>query len=74
MGSSCKNFETSPSSVVGTDLYSYLVVAWTMHLDLIPTEVGCVVMELEGPSVVGQHLFFLQPSEIIHSKMGMLQF
>jgi hypothetical protein len=54
LGSSCVVFELAPSSIAGTDLSSFMVVALTMHLDIIPTEVGCVVLELEAPSMVGQ--------------------
>jgi hypothetical protein len=61
------SFESSPYSVDGSDLSSYLVVAWTRHPNLIPTEVGCVVPEPDEPSVVGH------AEEIIHSKQDALQ-
>jgi hypothetical protein len=67
LGSSCRVFESSPYSVDGSDLSSYLVVAWTRHPNLIPTEVGCVVPEPDEPSVVGH------AEEIIHSKQDALQ-
>jgi hypothetical protein len=73
-GSSCTVFKSAPSSTAGSDLSSYVVVAWTMHPDLIPTEVGCVVLELEGTSEVGQRPLFLCASEIIHSRQDNLQF
>jgi hypothetical protein len=53
---------------------SFTVVTWTMHPDLILTEVGCVVPEPEEPSMAGHRPRFLRPSEIIHSKQDMLQF
>jgi hypothetical protein len=74
LGSSCKVIESALSLAASSDLSSYMAVAWTMHPDLIPTEVGCVVLEPEGPSVVGQRPLFLCASEIIHFKKDILQF
>jgi hypothetical protein len=67
LGSSCKVFETTLTSATGEDLSSFMVVAWTMHPDLIPTEMGCVVPEPEGPSEVGQRPLFLRVGELILS-------
>jgi hypothetical protein len=64
----CKVFELESSPAVDSNLSSYMVVAWTMHPYLIPTEVRCVVPESEEPSMVGQRQLFLHASEIIHSK------
>jgi hypothetical protein len=52
----------------------FLAAAWSLHPDLIPIEVGCVVPEPEEPSVVGQPPLFLRASEIIHDKQNTLQF
>jgi hypothetical protein len=59
LSSPCNVFEVSPRSAASSDLSRYMVVAWTMHLERIPMEVGCVVPELKEPSVVGQHPLFL---------------
>jgi hypothetical protein len=40
--SSCLIFDMAPSSADGSDMSHYLVVAWAVHPDLIPTEVGHV--------------------------------
>jgi hypothetical protein len=53
---------------------SFLVVAWTQHPDLIPTEVGCVVPEPDEPSIIRQRPLFLWAEEIIHSKQDTLHF
>jgi hypothetical protein len=52
----------------------FLAVAWSLHLDLIPSEVGCVIPEPKEPSIVGQRPLFLREEEIIHSKQSTLQF
>jgi hypothetical protein len=43
-------------------------------MDLIPSEVGCIVLESDEPSIVGQGPLFLRAEEIIHSKQDILQF
>jgi hypothetical protein len=63
-GSSCKVFESSHASIEGSDLSSYLVVAWTQHPDLILTKVGCIV-PADEPFIVGQRSLFLGVEEII---------
>jgi hypothetical protein len=67
LGSLCKVFKTAPTSATGEHLSSFMVVVWTMHPDLIPTEVGCMVPEPEGPSEVGQRPLFLRVGELILS-------
>jgi hypothetical protein len=65
-------FDQAPSSSAATDMSQYIVAAWALHLDLIPIEVGCIVLEPEEPSEVGRPL--LRASEIMHSKRDMMQF
>jgi hypothetical protein len=67
-------FDQAPSSSAATDLSQYIVAAWCLHPELIPSEVGCIVLELEEPSEVGRSPFFLRAYEIIHSKRDTLQF
>jgi hypothetical protein len=52
----------------------FLAVAWVVHPDLIPNEVGCVVPEPQEPFVDRQPPLFLRASEIIHSKRDTLGF
>jgi hypothetical protein len=47
------NFELAPSTSDGSDLSCFLVVAWVLHLDLIPNEVGTIIPKPEETSVVG---------------------
>jgi hypothetical protein len=54
-------------------MFTFLVIAWSMHPDLISNEVGCAIPEPAQPSV-GETPLFLRASEIIHSKCDMLQF
>jgi hypothetical protein len=68
VGSSCLVFEAAPQSVVGEDLSKFFVIAWSKYRDLISVEVGCMVLEPAGPSVVRQRPLFLQEEELIHSK------
>jgi hypothetical protein len=49
VGSSCLVFETAPSSADGSDMSRFLAVVWTIHPDLIPREVGCVIPEAVEP-------------------------
>jgi hypothetical protein len=74
--SSCFIFKPAPESVQALDLSRFMVVAWAVHPELIPQEIGCIVPEPEpeGPSVVGVRSLFLRVSEIIHSCQDMLQF
>jgi hypothetical protein len=51
-----------------------MVVTWAFDPSLIPQEVGCIVPEPEGPSMVGVRPLFLRASEIIHSRQDTLQF
>jgi hypothetical protein len=74
VGSSYLIFDVSPISREGTDMSKFIVAAWSLHLDLIPSEVGCIVPEPEEPSIVGQRPLFLRAEEIIHSKQNSLQF
>jgi hypothetical protein len=50
----------------------FLAVAWTIHSDLIPREVECVVPELETPFMEGLPPLYLYASELIHSKRDTL--
>jgi hypothetical protein len=61
-------FEPVPQLVAGEDMSRFYVVAWSMHPDLIPVEVGCIVPEPTVPLVVTQPPLFLRESELIHSK------
>jgi hypothetical protein len=74
VGLSCLIVEVSLRSLNGEDLSRYMAVAWCLHPDLIPTEVGCVIPEPEVPSVEREPPLFLLASEIIHSKKDALQF
>jgi hypothetical protein len=67
IGSSCLIFEPALTSAEGSDLSQFMVVAWVVDPDLIPQEVGCVIPELEGSSVVGESPLFLRAPEMIHS-------
>jgi hypothetical protein len=73
-GSSCLSFEIAPASLNREDLSRFFVVAWAIHPNLIPDEVGCVVPEPEEEQVVGVRPLFLREDEIIHSKQDTLQF
>jgi hypothetical protein len=73
VGSSCLVFETAPSSADGSDMSRFLAVVWTIHPDLIPREVGCVIPEAVEPFVVHQPSLFLRASELIHSCYDTLQ-
>jgi hypothetical protein len=50
-----------------------MAVAWSLHPDLIPAEVGCVIPKPELPFIKREPLLFLSASEIIHSKKDTLQ-
>jgi hypothetical protein len=67
IGSSCLVFEPALTSAEGSDLSQFMVVAWVVDPDLIPREVGCVIPEPEGSSVVGESPLFLRVPEMIHS-------
>jgi hypothetical protein len=53
VGSSCLIFDVALSSASGEYMSHFLATAWSLHPDLIPSEVGCVAPEPEEPSVVG---------------------
>jgi hypothetical protein len=74
IGSLCLVFEPAPQLVAGEDLSKFFVIAWSKHPDLIPVEVGCIVPEPAGPSVVGKRPLFLWGEELIHSMLDTLQF
>jgi hypothetical protein len=44
-GVSCLTFELASVSVNREDLSRFFVAAWAIHPDLIPNEVGCVVLK-----------------------------
>jgi hypothetical protein len=73
-GSSCLVFEAAPQSMDGSDLSSFMVVAWARHPDLIPTEVGCSIPEPVEPFIERESLLFLRASEVIHSMCNLLHF
>jgi hypothetical protein len=50
------------------DLSEFLAAAWTVHLDLVPVDVGCIIPEPQEPFVEQQPPLFLRSSKIIHSK------
>jgi hypothetical protein len=56
--SSCLVFEVSPASLDRSDMSRFFAVAWSLHPDLIPNEVGCIFPEPEDPSVVGEPPLF----------------
>jgi hypothetical protein len=74
LGSSCLIFETSLHSLDRSDMSSFLLVTWSMHPKLIPTEVGYAISELVEPFVECAPPLFLRASKIIHSKCDTLQF
>jgi hypothetical protein len=49
IGSSCLVFEVAPCSASKSHMSKFMVVDWSLTLDLIPTEVGCVVPEPVPP-------------------------
>jgi hypothetical protein len=72
IGSSGLMFEPAPVLVSGVDRSHFYVVAWVVHLDLIPVEVGGILPEPEEPFVEGEPPLFLRASEIIHAKKDTL--
>jgi hypothetical protein len=68
IGSSSLVFEPAPTLVLKVDRSCFYVVAWTVHPELIPVEVGGVLLESEEPFVEGEPPLFLRASEIIHSR------
>jgi hypothetical protein len=74
IASACLNFEIVLALLNMADLFRFFVVAWAIHPNLISVEVGCVVLEPEGESVVGVHPLFLRAEELMHSKQDTLQF
>jgi hypothetical protein len=73
IGFACLIQEVAPALVNKDDLSKYLAVVWVLHPDLIPNEVGSVVLEPELLSVMGQPPLFLHASEIMHTKCDTLQ-
>jgi hypothetical protein len=57
ISSSCLSFELAPASVSRADMSRFLMVAWAIHLDLIPNEVGCTIPNLEELVVGLPHCF-----------------
>jgi hypothetical protein len=53
---------------------SFLVSAWAIDPDFIPTEVGFSILEPVKPFVEREPLFFLSSSEIINSKCNLLHY
>jgi NADH:ubiquinone oxidoreductase subunit B-like Fe-S oxidoreductase len=49
IGSACWNLEIILASTNRTDLSRFFVVAWAIHPDLIPNEVGFAIPEPEEP-------------------------
>jgi hypothetical protein len=74
VGSSCLIFDASPASADGSNMSQFLAVAWVVHPNLIPNEVGCIVPEPQEPFVDRQLPLFLRASEINHSKRDTLGF
>jgi hypothetical protein len=72
--SSCLIFNMSPGTNSKVDMFAFLVVAWVVHLDLIPTKVGCIVPEPVELSVAVVPLLFPHEEDIIHAKQDTLQF
>jgi hypothetical protein len=73
LGSSTLIFDVPPASAMTSDLSKFLVAAWSRHPDLIPNEVGSIVLEPVVPFVEHAPLF-IWSSELIHSKCDKLQF
>jgi hypothetical protein len=65
--SSCLSFEIAPTSLNREDLSHFFMVAWAIHPNLIPMEVGCMVPESKGEPIVGLWPLFLRVDEIVHS-------
>jgi hypothetical protein len=72
MGSSCLIAEVSSRSLNGEDLSRFMVITWSLHPDLIPAEVGCIIPEPEQTFVEREPSLFLSASETIHSKKDTL--
>jgi hypothetical protein len=65
--SSCLSFEIAPASLNREDLSHFFMVAWAIHPNLIPMEVGCMVPESKGEPIVSLWPLFLRADEIVHS-------
>jgi hypothetical protein len=74
IGSSCLMFESSLRSADPSNLSTYLIVMWSHHPKLIPTEVGCSILELVEPFVEAEPPLFIRSSEVIHLKCDLLHF
>jgi hypothetical protein len=51
----------------------FFVVTWAIHPDLIPNEVGCLILK-PTERIIGVSPLFLREEELIHSKQDTLQF
>jgi hypothetical protein len=72
--SSCFIFDSSPRSLSGTDLSSFLVATWCSNPDLIPTVVRFSILEPVEPFRERELPLFLHASEIIHLSYGLLHY
>jgi hypothetical protein len=61
VGSSYVIFEPALRSLDGSDMLHFLLVAWEIHPDLIPREVGCIIPEPVEPFVEGERSAALPP-------------
>jgi hypothetical protein len=74
LGSSCLVFEMMSHLLDHSDMTSYLVIAWALHLELIPSEVGYAIDEPVEPFIKQAPMLFLRANEVIHLKCDTLQF
>jgi hypothetical protein len=56
---------SSSRYVVQSNLSSFLVVVWAQHPDIIPTEVGCSILELVELFVEVEPSLFIRASEVV---------
>jgi hypothetical protein len=74
MGSLCLIFDVMPHTSDASVMSEFLAAAWTVHPDLIPVEVGCIIPESQEPFIDRHPPLFLRSSEIVHSKRDTLGF
>jgi hypothetical protein len=67
LGSSAPIFDVAPASAAGSDLSQFLVAAWVRHPDLIPNEVGGIVLEPVELFVDHAQPLFVSSSKPVHS-------
>jgi hypothetical protein len=67
LGSSALIFDVAPASAAGSDLSQFLVAAWVRHPDLIPNEVGGIVLEPVELFVDHAQPLFVSSSKPVHS-------